>query len=399
METLAEIMKATVAVGLIIAGIFLILTKVKNRTRKISYLRIFVQIVSLFVIFLGLVIGPFGLTPSPLYYNAPRDIVIGTNIFGAPFPDGLSVPTMACYYPPGRTVTCVLWQIQVYIYPFWTTGAGLRPDLEGWGFDYATSGPERLAIALGLTIFMSIVLGRVFCGWICPFGLYMDLLIRLRKFLKIRHRKVSERFNEGLRQLRYVILAVTLLICFVIASSAIMGVESISETHGKYFELPFCQACPVKPLCVLAAGALGFANIEYFFIGPPGQPYTVGWLISIINVFVFIIVTLGSFMVRRFWCRFCPLGGLIAIFNRFVPFKWASVIRLNKVEEKCTKCGICKRVCPTQVTEVYEEKGGDVTVSGCMLCFRCVEMCPYEETLKVKVAGKTVFKSRNWLEP
>jgi formate hydrogenlyase subunit 6/NADH:ubiquinone oxidoreductase subunit I len=72
--------------------------------------------------------------------------------------------------------------------------------------------------------------------------------------------------------------------------------------------------------------------------------------------------------------------------------------RLEKVEEKCTKCGVCKRVCPTQVTEVYEKKGGDVTVSNCLLCMRCVEMCPYEDTLKVKVAGKTVFKSRNWLE-
>jgi formate hydrogenlyase subunit 6/NADH:ubiquinone oxidoreductase subunit I len=48
---------------------------------------------------------------------------------------------------------------------------------------------------------------------------------------------------------------------------------------------------------------------------------------------------------------------------------------------------------------VFDQKGGDVTVSDCILCFRCVEMCPYEDTLKVKVAGKTVFRSRNWLEP
>jgi hypothetical protein len=34
-----------------------------------------------------------------------------------------------------------------------------------------------------------------------------------------------------------------------------------------------------------------------------------------------------------------------------------------------------------------------------MLCLRCVEMCPESECLKVKFAGKTVFKSRNWLEP
>jgi polyferredoxin len=325
--------------------------------------------------------------------------VIGTNIFGAPFPDGLSVPTMACYYPPGRTVTCVLWQIQAYIYPFWTTGAGLRPSLEGWGFNYITTGLERLAIAFGLIIVMAIILGRLLCGWICPFGLYMDLLIRLRSFLKIRHWELSERFNDGLRQLRYVIIAAILLLSFVLSSRAIIGAELISETqYGQYLELPFCQACPVKPLCVLVAGAFGFVNVEFFFLGPPGQPYQLGWLISIVNVFFFILFTLGSFMVRRLWCRVCPLGGLIAVFNRFVPFKWASTVRLNKDEEKCTKCGICKRVCPTQVTEVYEEKGGDVTSSGCMMCLRCVEMCPYDDCLKVNVGGKAVFKSRNWLK-
>jgi formate hydrogenlyase subunit 6/NADH:ubiquinone oxidoreductase subunit I len=85
--------------------------------------------------------------------------------------------------------------------------------------------------------------------------------------------------------------------------------------------------------------------------------------------------------------------------NRLRGFKWAPVLHLSKDEEKCTKCGICKRVCPLQVTEVYEQKGGNITTSMCMLCLRCVEMCPYESCLKVKMAGKTLFESRNWLEP
>ena len=70
---------------------------------------------------------------------------------------------------------------------------------------------------------------------------------------------------------------------------------------------------------------------------------------------------------------------------------------MEKTEEKCTKCGICKRVCASQVKEVYENKGGDVTTSKCILCLRCVEMCPEDDCLKFKVAGKSVFRSRNWL--
>jgi formate hydrogenlyase subunit 6/NADH:ubiquinone oxidoreductase subunit I len=53
----------------------------------------------------------------------------------------------------------------------------------------------------------------------------------------------------------------------------------------------------------------------------------------------------------------------------------------------------------SEVTEVYEEKGEDINVPGCMLCFKCVELCPYEDCMKIKIFDKIVPKSRNWLEP
>jgi ferredoxin-type protein NapH len=393
---LIEVLKAIMVVGIVIAGIMAIVIGIKDLTKRMSCLRLYIQIVAVIVIFWGLVVGPFGVEQFPPVGIAPRDTLIGTNIFGASFPDGLSVPTMACYYPSGRTMTCVIWQIQSYIFPFWTSE-------QGWGVVYSNTGLERLAIALGLIIVMSIVLGRFFCGWICPFGLYMDLITRLRKTLKMRYRKFSENLNDGLRQSRYVIIAIFLIISFIIGAKAIIGIEFISETEygtylREYLSNPFCRVCPMNPLSVLIEGISGFMSVDYIFYLTTGQLYHLGWYVNSLNMFALGAVTAGAFAVRRFWCRFCPLGGLIAIFNRFTPFKWVSIIRLNKVEEKCTKCGICERVCPTQVKEVYEEKGGDVTSSGCMLCFRCVEMCPYEDCLKINVAGKSVFKSKNWLK-
>jgi ferredoxin len=106
----------------------------------------------------------------------------------------------------------------------------------------------------------------------------------------------------------------------------------------------------------------------------------------------------ASFLVRRFWCRFCPSGASAGCLNR-VGLKALPMMYIDKDEEKCPKCGICLRVCPVQVTEVYEQKGGKIKTSMCLNCFRCVEMCPYQDTLKVKFAGKTIFKSRNWLRP
>jgi ferredoxin-type protein NapH len=388
LEIIAETLRITIAIALILAGMLAIVIWVRNNTRKLSTLRLFVQIVSVVLIFLGLIIGPFGQDQWEYLGTAPKDIAIGKEIFGRPYPDGLAVPTFSCYYASGRTATCVVWQLQSYLFPDFGTSSV-----------YATSGVERLAIATGLLILMSIIFGRFLCGWICPFGLYMDLLTRLRKTLKIKHWTLSNRTNEVLRQSRYLIIAAFLILSAILGMRAIAGVELISETElGRYLEIPFCQVCPAKPLFVLVEGALGFMDVDYMLSQTIGDFALTGWYLTSINLVILGVVTVGSFKIRRLWCRICPLGGLIAIFSRFGPFKKISLIKLTKVEEKCTKCGICKRVCPPQVTEVYDDKGGDVTVSSCILCFRCVEMCPYEGCLQVEVAGKPIYKSKNWLK-
>jgi ferredoxin-type protein NapH len=388
----------TIAAGCI----FLILKWTKDKTKKISNLRLFIQIVAVVAVFMGLLLGPFGASRWLPLGISPRDRLVGAEFFGNQFPDGLSVPILACYYPNGRTVTCPIWQIQAYIFPFWNAG-------RGYEVFYSTSGLEKLAIVFGSVIVMSLVLGRFFCGWLCPFGLYMDLMTRIRKVFGGRHLSFSEKTNTALGQLSYVIIAIFLILSAIFGSYAIFGAQLIPGTIpggpqgteagivGNLNE-PFCLVCPVRPLCVLAECALGYMNFSYVSQITYGPLYITGFYVTSLNLAVLIIVTILAFAYRRFWCRFCPLGGLTALFSTFTPFKQIALTRLHKNEEKCTKCGICKRVCPTQVTEVFDKKGGDVTVSRCMLCFRCVEMCPEKDTLKVKIAGKTVFKSRNWLE-
>jgi Fe-S-cluster-containing hydrogenase component 2 len=44
---------------------------------------------------------------------------------------------------------------------------------------------------------------------------------------------------------------------------------------------------------------------------------------------------------------------------------------------------------------MYNKKGGDVTESKCILCARCVEICPYDDALKITFAGKTIAASKN----
>ena len=269
---------------------------------------------------------------------------------------------------------------------------------------YLFTYPVRPLYIVAFILIMTLVLGRFFCGWICPFGLYMDVLTLIRKGLKIRYRIIPDKLNKLLHNLRYAIIGfflVLAVILYIIDTPATTKELTLTALGlSGVFEQMYLLLGPVVPLIVPWEGPLEIGGIYFSFpyirevMLYSGENFaTVAALIFLALVFV------GSFFIRRSWCRFCPTGISLAVVNKLKGFKWAPVLHLDKNETKCTKCGICKRVCPVQVTEVYEEKGGKIMTSMCMLCLRCVEMCPYEDCLRLNLGGKTVFKSRNWLEP
>ena len=210
--------------AIILVGIYLILKLAKNKTSKVTSLRLFIQIDAVIAIFMGLILGPFD---TPLFLPlgpSPRSLLVGSNFLGNQFPDGFSFPVLACYYPNGRTVTCPLWQLQAYIFPFWNYP-------RGYEVFYSTSGLEKIGIVIGLVALASIVLGRFFCGWLCPFGLYMDVLTRIRKATRLRHLHFSEKTNTALAQSRYIIIAIFLILSVIFASYAIFGHQAYSWHH------------------------------------------------------------------------------------------------------------------------------------------------------------------------
>ncbi len=267
-------------------------------------------------------------------------------------------------------------------------------------FSYSSIIPMlyELIFIFGITIF----LGRFYCGWLCPWGLIFDLEILVRKALKIRHRLLPDKLNVALHKSRYLILLFFLLLpilLYALDPQQIMVSPLMAQLLAGYYRPYSIVLDPMIPFIVPWTGQLivGPVNLSY----PYAQEITtyIGASIGSILAVAFVAVTLvGGFFIRRVWCRFCPTGASLGIVNRFKGFKWAPLLHIEKDEEKCTKCGVCKRVCSVQVNEVYEQKRGKIQTSQCMLCTRCVEMCPYEDALKIKLGKKTLFKSRNWLE-
>jgi polyferredoxin len=251
---------------------------------------------------------------------------------------------------------------------------------------------------------MSIILGRVYCGWLCPLGLIMDLEILLRKALKIRHHLIPDKLNIALHKGRYLIALIFLLIpigFWIATPDPLLASTLMLEKLAGHFRIYNVLIDPLIPMVVpwSNTATVDLAGVNFSF--PYVQniiTFTAEGIGQILAVAIVIVILIGGFFVRRVWCRFCPTGASIAALNQFKGFKALPLLYVDKDEKKCTKCGVCKRVCSVQVNEVYEQKAGKIGTSQCMLCVRCVEMCPYEDALKLKLGNKTVFHSRNWLE-
>jgi len=262
----------------------------------------------------------------------------------------------------------------------------------------------RPLLIVAVILIMPIVLGRFFCGWICPFGLYMDVITLIRKAFQIRYRIIPDKLNKFLHNFRYVLFVLFLILALILSlieqTSTLNRLMLMVSIFAGPFEHLGLLLGPMVPLIVPWTGPLEISGLYFSFPYIQDVIKYSGENFATITALIFLVLTVvGSFFLRRVWCRFCPTGASIAVVNKIKGFKWAPILHLNKNETKCIKCGICKRVCPVQVTDVYEQKGGKIMTSMCMLCFRCVEMCPYENCLQVNVNNKTILKSRNWLEP
>jgi ferredoxin-type protein NapH len=267
-------------------------------------------------------------------------------------------------------------------------------------FSYSAIIPMLIEIVFifGLTVF----LGRFYCGWLCPMGLVLDLEIMGRRALKIRHRIIPDKLNLALHKSRYVILLFILLLPIVLYAlnpQEIMVSPLMAQLLAGYYRPYSIVLDPMIPFIVPWTGQLivGPVNLSFPYIQEI-TTYITGNIGSILAVAFVGVVLVGGFFIRRVWCRFCPTGASLGVLNRFKGLSWIPLLYVEKDEEKCTKCGVCKRVCSVQVNEVYDQKGGKIKTSQCMVCTRCVEMCPYEDTLKLKLGNKTLFRSRNWLE-
>lgn len=221
----------------------------------------------------------------------------------------------------------------------------------------------RAIVSLVVAVIAIIILGRAFCGWICP----VPVLSKLRGLLKRQGSTTKE------------------------ASSPIDISTPLSPDETKTLK-EACRSChadrPVSSRHLILGGSLLSAAIFGFpvfcLICPIGLSFAFVFVLinlfgkgditwSVIAIPVLLLIEVVFF---RTWCsRLCPLSSLMSLVG-----KANHTFRPTIDDTRCLEtahgitCGRCADVCESAIDPRHPERGA--SWSECTKCRACVESCP-----------------------
>ena len=197
---------------------------------------------------------------------------------------------------------------------------------------------EFPVLALAIVLGAGILLGRFFCGWVCPSGFVQDLLFRIPvpKFALPR----------VLTYLKYVFLFGTVVL--------------VAYFFGKERLFFFCSFCPTATVEVVV----------------PQMIVDHDYALSAWRVLRFGVLGLVLWLAmanRRSFCKImCPVGALEGLTSRF------SLFSLKLAPSQCVHCHKCDHACPMDVpVEQTAESGKKISRDAeCIECLDCEAECP-----------------------
>ena len=182
-------------------------------------------------------------------------------------------------------------------------------------------------------IVITIIFGRVFCGWICPASFIYELNSNLSAYI---NRKLHKQYGIQLRTWKF-----SRSVKYYILFSGLI--------------LSTCSGLMI--LGALYPPAIVGREI-YYGIAVDGMTYSAA--------FFFMTLLFDTFISRRMFCRYlCPGGALYSLLGRFRLF------RIQRDVARCNDCRKCNAVCEFGLTPMRDQFGQE-----CTNCTACISACP-----------------------
>ena len=229
----------------------------------------------------------------------------------------------------------------------------------------------RLGWAL-VIVGLTILIGRAWCGWICPFGTLLEWLT----FRKARQR--AKAISPRWRMVKYVLLVVILV-------GALLGNLTllIFEPLALFTRAMTTVVIPALNYTINATESTLYSFsflrpaiswLETVLRGPilPVVQPVFGSSYQIAGLFFGILVL--NLLADRFWCRyFCPLGGLLGWLSKI------SILR-PRIGQTCTGCTRCALLCKPGAIKTIPATAGssrevEIMPAECTVCLDCLATC------------------------
>jgi polyferredoxin len=280
--------------------------------------------------------------------------------------------------------------------------------LKGWPVSLFLEATPLVAVATALTthtiyrnlvwglviIAITMMVGRVWCNWMCPFGILHHF------FGWIGNRRNTKQMIEVNRYrkiyaIKYYILAAMIAMASLwiiptavdapgqmwqayhgaelrqsgvsrVAAAIGTGISRAAEEHKR--NNSSLQIGLLDPIALtvrsMTTSVLPTVHKATESVYTEPREYWQAWVVGLI----FIGFLVANWWIPRFFCRVvCPLGALLGIFSRFALW------RIDRDPVRCTDCDLCLKSC-----EGASDPQGDLRKSECFVCLNCIEDCPHD---------------------
>ncbi|MCX5813241.1 MAG: 4Fe-4S binding protein [Proteobacteria bacterium] len=227
-----------------------------------------------------------------------------------------------------------------------------------------------------LMLVFSVLLGRFFCGWICPLGTIIDLVTdKIKKTIPIGLLKTKFKY--------YFLFTLLFAALFNVNISGIFDPIAILVRALTFFLYPllgYTAKAGWTGLYYVAGENRDYVAPVYTFLKDYILPFRETFYpLAVISFVFFLFIVFLERYEKRNWCKnLCPLGTLLGLLGSFALFK-----RIPSI--LCKDCRECKTTCPTGFDEEVFQK------QDCILCMDCRLKCKFKRvkfTIKLPFVGK-----------